>query len=73
MKTWFQWLWENHIQKVAGYAMAGIGALEYLDQQTIQLIGASLGPKWGPVVSRGIQVAAGLTVAIRAHQSRKPS
>jgi hypothetical protein len=68
--NFLKWIWVNHIQKLSGYLMAAVGALEYIDTQTIQLIGQTLGPKWGPIVSRGIQVSAGLMVAIRAHQAK---
>jgi hypothetical protein len=70
--NWIQRLYANHIQKIMGYLIAGVGVLEYIDSSTINLVATALGPTYGPIVARGIQISAGLMVAYRASTVKKP-
>lgn len=52
-----------------GIAIAVAGMTEYIDAQTVNLIGGALGPKWGPIASKAIQCTAGLMVAKRGYSN----
>lgn len=71
--TWCKQIWEAHGTKLLGGFQALVGLMEYVDQNTINLIGSAFGPTYGPVVSRGIQITCGLLVARRGFSnSQKP-
>jgi hypothetical protein len=69
MIGWLRDVWHSHGTKVLGFATAAVGLIEYVDSATINLVGSFLGPKWGPVASKGLQVAAGLMVAHRGYMN----
>jgi hypothetical protein len=71
MNAWLAKFWNSHIQFTLGCLEAGVGALETIDANTINLIGGFFGPKYGPVVSKAVQVGAGLAIAFRARQVRR--
>jgi len=71
MKQWLVGFYNSHIQFTLGLLEAGVGALEYVDQATINLIGGFFGPHYGPMVSKAVQVGAGLAVAYRSRQVRR--
>ena len=60
-------LWHKHGTKVIGYGSAVVGAITWLDHETVNEIGAFLGPTHGPSVVHGILVASGLVTAYRGH------
>lgn len=64
----FKWVsnyWKTHGTKILGFGSAIVGAIEYIDHQTVQLIESTFGPKHGPVISHIIMVVAGLLTAYR--------
>jgi hypothetical protein len=61
VKRW----WTDHGTKIAGFGTAILGTLTTIDHETVNLIGQFFGPTWGPRVSHGIFVAAGLVIAHR--------
>lgn len=71
MKAWLTNFYHSYIQTAMGFVEMGAGLLEYIDQNTLNVIGTVLGPKWGPIVSKGIQIGAGLMTAYRAIQVRR--
>ena len=71
MKAWLSNFYHGYIQTAMGFIEMGAGLLEYIDQNTLNLIGTVLGPKWGPIVSKGVQILAGLMTAYRAIQVRR--
>jgi hypothetical protein len=66
--SWITKFWYSHIQFFLGLFTAATGLLEYVDANTINLLGGFCGPKYGPVVSKGLQCGAGLLIAYRARQ-----
>ena len=42
-----------------------MGALSYLDHETVQIIERTVGPKYGPPVSHGLIILGGLATAYR--------
>lgn len=58
-------LWRHHGTKILGLFEFAIAMLEFVDANTINLVGGLLGPKWGPLVSKAIQGLAGLAIARR--------
>lgn len=71
MKAWLSNFYRGYIQTAMGFVEMGFGLLEYIDMNTVNLIGTTLGPKWGPIVSKGIQISAGIMTAYRAIQVRR--
>jgi hypothetical protein len=71
MNAWFSKFWNSHIQFTLGAFEAGAGMLEYVDANTINLIGSFFGPKYGPIVSKAVQCGAGLAIAFLARQVRR--
>jgi hypothetical protein len=69
--TWLRNFYHNHIQAAMGLVEAGAGLLEYIDMNTVNLVGGFLGPKYGPIFSKAIQIGAGLMTAYRAIQVRR--
>ncbi len=67
LRTW----WEHYLQMSMGTLETAAGLLEYVDANTINLVGSFLGPKWGPLVSKGLQCGAGILTAYRAYQARR--
>jgi hypothetical protein len=57
--------WRNHGTKLIGFLSTAIGALEFLDSTTLRVIERALGPQWGPRVSNGVLILAGLATAYR--------
>lgn len=70
-RSWLRSHWEEHGTKLLGGFEALIGLLEYVDQATINLVGGLFGPKYGPVVARGIQIGSGLLVARRGFMNSR--
>jgi hypothetical protein len=66
---WLKNWWANHAQKTLGIAEVLFGAAEYVDQNTLNIVGGFLGPKWGPIVSKAIQCTAGLAIAYRGFKA----
>lgn len=60
-----QCVWHRSGTKILGFGTALIGLLEFIDQNTIQLVSSGLGPKWGPITAHGIQIVTGIMVARR--------
>lgn len=63
-------LWRERGTLILGFVEMGAGLLEFVDANTLNLIGGVLGPKWGPIVSKGIQILAGLATARRSFTNR---
>lgn len=63
--TILQDFWTNHGTKIIGFGTAAIGALEYVDEQTIKAVEFIAGPHWGPVLSHGLVAVAGFLAAKR--------
>lgn len=63
--------YERYIQTTMGFIEMGAGLIEYIDMNTVNLIGSFFGPKYGPIVSKSIQIGAGLMTAVRAIQVRR--
>jgi hypothetical protein len=71
MKAWFIKFWFSHTQLALGLFEAAAGSLEYIDANTINLVGGFFGTTYGPLVSKGLQVGSGLAIAFRARQVRQ--
>jgi hypothetical protein len=69
--TWLRNFYHQYIQTAMGFVEIGAGLLEYIDMTTVNLVGGFLGPKWGPIFSKSIQIGAGLMTAYRAIQVRR--
>lgn len=67
MIAWLKAQWATNGTKIYGYGGAALSCLTLLDRETIDVIGATFGPKWGPVVTHGLTIAGGLGVAYRGH------
>lgn len=63
--------YHGYIQTAMGFVEMSAGLLEYIDMNTVNLIGGIFGPKYGPIFSKSIQVGAGLMTAYRAIQVRR--
>jgi hypothetical protein len=57
--------WDEHGTKILGFGGVAIGALEYVDAQTIHLVATIFGPTYGPIVSQVLTVIGGFLVARR--------
>jgi len=66
--SWLRNFYRSHIQAAMGLLEMGAGLLEYVDMNTVNMVGGFLGPKWGPIFSKSIQIGAGLMTAYRASQ-----
>lgn len=71
MKAWLTNFYHTKIQAAMGFLEMGAGLLEYIDMNTVNIVGGVLGPKYGPVFSKAIQIGAGLMTAYRAIQVRR--
>ncbi len=60
-------IWAGHGTKLSGFGMSVLGTLTLLDHETIDLIGQTLGPDWGPRLKHGILIIGGLMVARRGY------
>lgn len=69
--TWLRNFYHNYLQTAMGFVEMGAGLLEYIDMNTVNLVGGALGPKYGPIFSKSIQIGAGLMTAYRAIQVRR--
>lgn len=69
--NWLQNLWHHYAQTIFGMAEFFAGLAEFIDANTINIVGSFFGPKWGPIVSKSIQCGCGLVVAVRASQARR--
>ena len=58
-------LWNAHGTRMIGVAAAAIGALSLLDKTTIDRLGSMFGPKYEPIVVRGILTIVGVATAYR--------
>lgn len=63
--------YRNYLQTAMGFVEMGAGLLEYVDMNTVNLVGGFLGPKYGPIFSKSIQIGAGLMTTYRAIQVRR--
>ena len=68
LQTW----WKGHGTKIIGFGTAAVGALAYIDQQTIHLIETFAGPTHGPHIAQGIMITSGLMTAYRGFTNSKP-
>ncbi len=69
--NWLRNFYHNYIQTAMGFVEMGAGLIEYIDMNTVNVIGSFFGPKWGPIFSKSIQIGAGLMTAGRAIQVRR--
>ena len=63
--------WTDHGTKIIGFGTVAIGAIEYIDSQTIKAIEFIAGPHWGPIASHGLVAAAGFLAAKRGFTNSK--
>lgn len=70
MIAWLKDIWHQRGTLVLGAVVAGAGMIEFVDANTINIVGNLLGPKWGPIVSKVIQITAGILVARRSFVNR---
>lgn len=63
-ELWAKW-WAAHGTKILGFGTAAFGTLTAIDHETINIIGETFGPKWGPHVVHVIIIAAGFSTARR--------
>lgn len=73
LRDWLLRIWRSHLQFTLGIFTALAGVLEYVDAATINLVGGFFGPKYGLIVSRALQAAAGILIAYRARQVSRPA
>lgn len=71
MLTNLKTFWHHYVQQTMGLFEVITGILEYIDSQTINAVGNFFGDKWGPVVSKTLQVSAGVVIAFRGYQARR--
>ena len=69
--NWLKNFYHGHIQAAMGFVEMFAGLLEYIDMNTVNMVGGFLGPKYGPIFSKSIQIGAGLMTAYRAIQVRR--
>ena len=70
--NWLKQIWCDHGTKILGFFEAAVGLIEFVDQNTINLVGGFFGPRWGPFVARGIQIGSGILVARRGYRNSRP-
>lgn len=66
-KNWFLRQWHDHGTKIMGFVLVLFGAVEYIDEKTINMVGGVLGPVWGPRFTLATHIIAGLTIAWRGY------
>jgi len=69
---WIKRQWTLHGTKISGFAMTAVGTITLIDHETIDLIGETFGPSWGPRVKHGILIIGGLMVARRGFTNGRP-
>jgi hypothetical protein len=72
LNEWRRGLWAQHGTKVIGYAGAALSTLSLLDHETIDLIGSTCGPVWGPRVTHGLAIFGGVMTVRRGRQNSRP-
>lgn len=69
--NWLRTFYREHIQAAMGTIEMFAGLIEFIDMNTVNLVGGLLGPHWGPIFSKSIQIGAGLMTTYRAIQVRR--
>lgn len=65
-------IWSNHGTKVLGFGGMVLSTLSLLDHETINLIGVTFGPLWGPRVTHGLAVLGGVMTVRRGMANSQP-
>jgi hypothetical protein len=65
-------IWTHHGTKVLGFGGAVLSTLSLIDRETINVIGETFGPKYGPVITHGFTIVGGLGVAYRGFKNSRP-
>ena len=63
--NWLKSLWTENGTKVLGFGGAILGSLSLLDHETLDIIGQTFGPLWGPRVTHGLAIFGGFMTAYR--------
>lgn len=64
-------IWSQHGTKVLGFGGMVLSTLSLLDHETIDIIGSTFGPVWGPRVTHGLAIFGGvMTVQRGRHNSQ---
>ena len=63
--NWLMQKWRESGTKILGFGGVILGSLSLLDHETIDVIGQTFGPTWGPRVTHGLAIAGGVATAYR--------
>lgn len=69
--TWLSRQWQASGTKMLGYGGALISILTLLDHETIDMIGQTFGPVYGPRVTHALALAGSLATAYRGYENSK--
>ena len=66
-------IWSNHGTKVLGFGGMLLSTLSLLDHETINVIGSTFGPIWGPRVTHGLAILGGVMTVRRGMKNSQTS
>ena len=67
--NWLRAQWHHNGTKILGLGGTLIGSLSLLDHETIDMIGNTLGPNWGPRAKCALMIIGGVAVAFRGYRN----
>lgn len=65
-------IWGQHGTKLLGAGGMVLSTLSLLDHETINLIGTTFGPAWGPRVTHGLAILGGVMTVRRGMANSQP-
>jgi hypothetical protein len=69
--NWLRAQWQLNGTKLLGYGGAIISMLTLIDHETIDMIGQTFGPVYGPRVTHALALAGSLATAYRGYENSK--
>jgi hypothetical protein len=70
--NWISALWAKHGTKLLGFGGIVLGSISLIDHETMDIIGHTFGPVWGPRVTHGLAIFGGLATAYRGFANSQP-
>lgn len=69
LKTKWAFFWKLNGTKLLGFGGMILGFLSLIDLETVNVIGSTFGPVWGPRVTHGFAIFGGLMTAYRGFKN----
>lgn len=69
MIEWLKFQWRDKGTRILGYGGALVSIISLIDRETIDLIGNTFGPKYGPYITHGLTIIGALATAYRGHKN----